>query len=288
MTTPFRVYSAEDLAALPVDTIGIRDDGTPWQATRHTDGRTVWLTPRHTTPYTATDVITDGPVTIHHVPGEVFPLPDLLTGTERFMTAAGQPIPDTPAPPPARTLAARLLMLAEEVAELCGTYNLALYHLDDFQRTARLNPDRAAHELADEIEACRENGSNEEGAEPAEMVDAVDAFLDIAVVAYGGALEVAGIAAARRAADEVTRSNLAKIGPDGAVAKREDGKVMKPAGWTPPDIAGALGISPVVCPRCGGQNGNHVHVHRRHPEGGGGSNLPRPFTPAPNLTQKEN
>jgi predicted HAD superfamily Cof-like phosphohydrolase len=36
--------------------------------------------------------------------------------------------------------------------------------------------------------------------------------------------------------NEVARSNLQKIGPDGKVLKREDGKVMKPEGWTPPDI----------------------------------------------------
>lgn len=37
--------------------------------------------------------------------------------------------------------------------------------------------------------------------------------------------------------DEVARSNLQKIGNDGKVLKREDGKVQKPEGWTPPDIA---------------------------------------------------
>lgn len=36
--------------------------------------------------------------------------------------------------------------------------------------------------------------------------------------------------------DEVARSNLQKIGTDGKVHKREDGKVLKPEGWTPPDI----------------------------------------------------
>jgi predicted HAD superfamily Cof-like phosphohydrolase len=36
--------------------------------------------------------------------------------------------------------------------------------------------------------------------------------------------------------DEVSRSNLQKIMPDGKVHKREDGKVMKPEGWTPPNI----------------------------------------------------
>ena len=36
--------------------------------------------------------------------------------------------------------------------------------------------------------------------------------------------------------DEVARSNLAKISEGGKVLKREDGKVLKPEGWTPPDI----------------------------------------------------
>lgn len=40
---------------------------------------------------------------------------------------------------------------------------------------------------------------------------------------------------------EVHRSNMAKIGPNGEVKRREDGKVIKPDGWTPPDIAGVLG-----------------------------------------------
>lgn len=170
-------------------------------------------------------------------------LPDLLTGTEQFMVAATQPIPHRPTPPPAAIVAARLLMLAEEVAELCESYGLSLYGLESVHHIARNDPDYATETLADEIDAARESGSSDEGAGHTEMVEAVDAFLDIAVVAYGGALEVAGIAATHRAADEVTRSNLAKIGPDGAVAKRADGKVMKPEGWTAPDIAGALDVA---------------------------------------------
>ena len=37
--------------------------------------------------------------------------------------------------------------------------------------------------------------------------------------------------------DEVARSNLSKISEDGTVLRREDGKILKPEGWTPPDIA---------------------------------------------------
>lgn len=44
--------------------------------------------------------------------------------------------------------------------------------------------------------------------------------------------------------DEVHRKNMAKAveQPDGTfkVLKRADGKVIKPEGWTPPDIAGIL------------------------------------------------
>ena len=40
--------------------------------------------------------------------------------------------------------------------------------------------------------------------------------------------------------NEVARSNHAKIGADGKVHKRPDGKVLKPEGWTPPDIKGVL------------------------------------------------
>jgi predicted HAD superfamily Cof-like phosphohydrolase len=37
--------------------------------------------------------------------------------------------------------------------------------------------------------------------------------------------------------NEVARSNLCKINPEtGKVNKREDGKVLKPEGWTPPQL----------------------------------------------------
>lgn len=37
--------------------------------------------------------------------------------------------------------------------------------------------------------------------------------------------------------DEVHRSNMAKIDPStGRVQTREDGKILKPSGWTPPNI----------------------------------------------------
>ena len=41
---------------------------------------------------------------------------------------------------------------------------------------------------------------------------------------------------------EVHRSNMAKVGPGGKVLRREDGKILKPEGWTPPDLKGVLGL----------------------------------------------
>lgn len=40
--------------------------------------------------------------------------------------------------------------------------------------------------------------------------------------------------------DEVARSNLDKISENGTVLRREDGKILKPEGWTPPNIAGII------------------------------------------------
>lgn len=40
--------------------------------------------------------------------------------------------------------------------------------------------------------------------------------------------------------DEVQKSNMAKVWEDGTAHKREDGKILKPPGWKPPDIFGVL------------------------------------------------
>lgn len=39
---------------------------------------------------------------------------------------------------------------------------------------------------------------------------------------------------------EIVRSNRAKIDPDVGVVRRNDGKIIKPPGWTPPDVKGIL------------------------------------------------
>ena len=66
-------------------------------------------------------------------------------------------------------------------------------------------------------------------------VETLDALIDILVVTIG-AIHSAGFDA-EGAWREVMNTNFAKIGNDGKVRKREDGKVLKPVGWTPPELA---------------------------------------------------
>jgi predicted HAD superfamily Cof-like phosphohydrolase len=67
-------------------------------------------------------------------------------------------------------------------------------------------------------------------------VDDLDALIDILVVTIG-AIHSLGVDA-EGAWKEVMRTNFAKIDRDtGKVRKREDGKVLKPQGWTPPELA---------------------------------------------------
>ena len=69
-----------------------------------------------------------------------------------------------------------------------------------------------------------------------DRVEQLDALIDILVVTIG-AIHSMG-ADAEGAWKEVMNTNFAKIDKDtGKVRKREDGKVLKPLGWTPPELA---------------------------------------------------
>ena len=69
-----------------------------------------------------------------------------------------------------------------------------------------------------------------------DRVEALDALIDILVVTIG-AIHSMG-ADGEKAWNEVMRTNMAKIDPEtGKVKKREDGKVLKPEGWLPPDLS---------------------------------------------------
>ena len=67
-------------------------------------------------------------------------------------------------------------------------------------------------------------------------VEELDALIDILVVTIG-AIHSAGFDA-EGAWKEVMKTNFAKIDHEtGKVRKREDGKVLKPVGWVPPNLS---------------------------------------------------
>lgn len=68
-----------------------------------------------------------------------------------------------------------------------------------------------------------------------DKVEQLDALIDILVVTIG-AIHSMG-ADGEGAWKEVMRTNFAKIDKEtGKVRKREDGKVLKPLGWAPPEL----------------------------------------------------
>jgi predicted HAD superfamily Cof-like phosphohydrolase len=67
-------------------------------------------------------------------------------------------------------------------------------------------------------------------------VEQLDACMDLIWVTLGfchmKGFDVAG------AWDEVLKTNMAKVDPvTGKVRRREDGKILKPEGWKPPDLS---------------------------------------------------
>lgn len=72
-----------------------------------------------------------------------------------------------------------------------------------------------------------------------DIVEVADALGDMMVIIAGTAIayniDLPAVLA------EIQRSNLSKIDPETKrVVKREDGKVLKPEGWTPPDIKAVM------------------------------------------------
>lgn len=68
-----------------------------------------------------------------------------------------------------------------------------------------------------------------------DKVEVLDAILDIIVVAtgmaYSAGFDIEG------GWDEVIRSNMSKVDPEtGKVLKRDDGKVLKPSSFSPPNL----------------------------------------------------
>lgn len=126
-----------------------------------------------------------------------------------FTVAMGQPAPERFTEPPLDLLRLRLRLILEETYETIEA--AGLYVDDDVEIDEATAPD---------------------------WPEVIDGICDLLYVTYGLAVTL-GIDV-QPFFDEVHRSNMAKLGPDGKPVLREDGKIQKPPGWTPPDIAGIL------------------------------------------------
>jgi predicted HAD superfamily Cof-like phosphohydrolase len=80
-----------------------------------------------------------------------------------------------------------------------------------------------------------ETGELADAVNAKDPVETLDALIDILVVTIGAVHSMG--ADAEGAWKEVMRTNFAKIDKEtGKVRKREDGKVLKPLGWTAPEL----------------------------------------------------
>jgi predicted HAD superfamily Cof-like phosphohydrolase len=85
---------------------------------------------------------------------------------------------------------------------------------------------------------CEELDELRAALEANDLVGTADAIADLLYVVYGAAVTF-GIPIDEVFA-EVHRANLAKLDACGGPVERDDGKVLKPDGWTPPEIEAIL------------------------------------------------
>ena len=112
-------------------------------------------------------------------------------------------------------------------------------HIDTFHKACDQNPSDDNYRMyltliQEEFEELQEAVAADD------RVEQLDALIDILVVTIGAVR--AGGFDGEGAWREVMDTNFAKIDPKtGKVRKREDGKVLKPEGWKPPNLTPYLG-----------------------------------------------
>ena len=78
------------------------------------------------------------------------------------------------------------------------------------------------------------------GVDNIDIIEVADALTDLLYVVYGAG-QAFGIDL-DECFQEVHESNMSKLGEDGRAVKREDGKVLKPDTYFPPDLKRVLSI----------------------------------------------
>lgn len=112
-------------------------------------------------------------------------------------------------------------------------------HIDTFHRACDQNPSESNYKMY--LGLIKEEYEElQEAVEANDTVEQLDALIDILVVTMG-AIRAGGFDG-EGAWREVMDTNFAKIDPKtGKVRKREDGKVLKPEGWKPPQLEKFIG-----------------------------------------------
>ena len=132
--------------------------------------------------------------------------------------------------------------LVERYVDNMSTKDLVAYVMDDLDRYYEKMSDV---EFIDEAQNYWEDHFDEvveeveeyaEAARAGDLVEVLDALADIGYILAGTIINHGMQHIYDDAFDEVHRSNMAKL-VDGKVLRREDGKVMKPEGWQPPNLA---------------------------------------------------
>lgn len=112
--------------------------------------------------------------------------------------------------------------------------------VDMFATACDQPPSEANYKMYISLIDEEHNVELKEALESGDRVEQLDALVDILVVTMG-AIRAGGFDG-EGAWNEVMRTNFAKIDPNtGKVRKREDGKVLKPEGWEPPNLANFIG-----------------------------------------------
>jgi predicted HAD superfamily Cof-like phosphohydrolase len=117
----------------------------------------------------------------------------------------------------------------------------------DFHRLFGLDINIKPTLVSEQTTKLRINLINEEAKEfenacnDGNLVEIADAIADLLYVVYGAAVTY-GISA-EDVFNEVHRSNMTKLWPDGTVHRRDgDGKIMKPDTYSPANIKSIIGL----------------------------------------------
>lgn len=134
---------------------------------------------------------------------------------KEFMQKVGQDTPEGAIIPDAKIRILRAKLILEEALETVEALGVTVQH--------------QGHQITEE-------GLEYDAPNPVDLKEVVDGCADISVVTIG-TLIAFGVDD-EPVLEEVDASNLRKFGPGSY--RREDGKWMKPPGWTPPDIMAAV------------------------------------------------